>query len=60
MKLDSARTMDQGHLGRMLGRLDDQQVESIVKVIEEYYDDSQAAEDVRQRSDRPLGIHARR
>jgi len=48
MKLDSARTTDQGDLGRMLGRLEAQHVESIVRVVETYYEDHQAAEDVRQ------------
>lgn len=48
MKLDSARGIDQGDLARMLGRLDDVAVECVVNIVEQHYDDHQAAEDVRQ------------
>jgi hypothetical protein len=48
MKLDSARGVDQGDLTRMLGRLDDREVDSIVKIVECYSHDPQAADDVRQ------------
>ncbi len=48
MKLDSARTTDQGDLGRMLGRLDDSEVEQIVTVVTNHYGDPQAADDIRQ------------
>lgn len=48
MKIDSARGIDQADLTRMLGRLDGDAVEEIVRTIERQYDDSQAAEDVRQ------------
>ncbi len=48
MKLDSARTVDQADLGRMLGRVGDEEIADIVRMIQLYYDDEQAAEDVRQ------------
>lgn len=48
MKLDSARGIDQGDLTRMLGRLDDAEVDAIVKVVEKHSHDPQAADDVRQ------------
>ncbi len=48
MKIDSARTVDQGDLGRMLGRLDDSQIEKIIAVVERHYDDYQAPDDIRQ------------
>lgn len=48
MKLDSARGVDQGDLTRMLGRLDENEVEAIVKIVEKHSRDPQAADDVRQ------------
>jgi hypothetical protein len=48
MKLDSARGIDQGDLTRMLGRLDDIEINSIVKMVEKHSHDPQAADDVRQ------------
>ena len=48
MKLDSARGVDQGDLTRMLGRLEDGEVDAIVKVVEKHSHDPQAADDVRQ------------
>ncbi len=48
MKLDSARGIDQGDLTRMLGRLEDSEVDAIVKVVEKHSHDPQAADDVRQ------------
>lgn len=48
MKLDSARTTDQGDLGRMLGRLGDDDVEKIAAVVTKHYADPQAADDIRQ------------
>ncbi|MBC5804292.1 MAG: hypothetical protein GIX03_15100 [Candidatus Eremiobacteraeota bacterium] len=48
MQLDSACGVDQGNLSRMLGRLDDAAIEHILEIVERYYDDHQAAEDVRQ------------
>jgi hypothetical protein len=48
MKIDSARGIDQGDLTRMLGRLDDEQVAAIARVVERYSHDPQAADDVRQ------------
>jgi len=48
MKLDSARGVDQGDLTRMLGRLDDREIDTIVKIVEQHSHDPQAADDVRQ------------
>lgn len=48
MKLDSARGVDQGDLTRILGRLDERQIEAIVSVVEKHSGDPQIAEDVRQ------------
>jgi hypothetical protein len=48
MKLDSARGVDQGDLTRMLGRLDDSEVNEVVKIVERHSHDPQAADDVRQ------------
>ncbi|HTW82843.1 MAG TPA: hypothetical protein VMD91_02105 [Candidatus Sulfotelmatobacter sp.] len=48
MKLDSARAVDQGDLTRTLGRLDAEQVDAIVSIVERYYGDPAAADDVRQ------------
>jgi hypothetical protein len=48
MKLDSARGVDQGDLTRMLGRLDENEVDAIVKIVEKHAHDPQAADDVRQ------------
>ncbi len=48
MKLDSARTIDQADLGRMLGRLNEREVEAVVQIVETHYGDSSAAEDIRQ------------
>lgn len=48
MKLDSARTTDQGDLSRMLGRLSDNEIDHVVTVVARYYDDAQAADDIRQ------------
>lgn len=48
MKLDSARTTDQGDLGRILGRLDDTTIEQVVSLVTKHYGDPQAADDIRQ------------
>jgi len=48
MKLDSARGVDQGDLTRMLGRLEDSEVEAIVQIVERHSHDPQAGDDVRQ------------
>lgn len=48
MKIDSARGIDQGDLTRMLGRLDDEQIEAIAAIVDRHAHDPQAAEDVRQ------------
>ncbi|MBV9438361.1 MAG: hypothetical protein JOZ24_00055 [Candidatus Eremiobacteraeota bacterium] len=48
MKLDSARGIDQGDLGRMLGRLRDDDVEQIVSAVCRHYGDPHAADDIRQ------------
>ncbi|TAM73636.1 hypothetical protein EPN44_13155 [bacterium] len=48
MKIDSARGIDQGDLTRMLGRLDNEQIEAIAAIVDRHAHDPQAAEDVRQ------------
>ena len=48
MKLDSARGVDQGDLTRILGRLDDAEVERVIAMVGRHYADRQAAEDIRQ------------
>ena len=48
MKLDSARGVDQGDLTRILGRLNDAEVERVVALVERHYTDRQVAEDIRQ------------
>jgi len=48
MKIDSARGIDQGDLTRMLGLLDDADVERVVAVVKRHYGDPHGAEDVRQ------------
>jgi hypothetical protein len=48
MKLDSARGVDQGDLTRMLGRLEDSEVNEVVKIVGRHSHDPQAADDVRQ------------
>ena len=48
MKLDSARGVDQGDLTRMLGRLEDSEVEAIARIVERHSHDPQAAYDARQ------------
>ncbi len=48
MKLDAARGIDQGDLSRMLGRLDDAQLENLIAVVGRHLRDPQAMEDIRQ------------
>lgn len=48
MKIDSARGIDQGDLTRMLGLLDEADVERVVAVVQRHYGDPHGAEDVRQ------------
>ncbi len=48
MKIESARGIDQGDLTRMLGRLNEEEVESIAAAVQKYSPDADAAEDVRQ------------
>lgn len=49
MKLDAARSIDQGDLARVLGRLSDEDVERVVAVVAEHYPtDPDALDDVRQ------------
>ena len=48
MKIDSARGIDQGDLTRMLGLLDEAEVEHVVAVVQRHYGDPHGAEDVRQ------------
>jgi len=47
MKLDSARGHDQGDLTRILGRMNDTEVEQTISVLARYLDDGNVAEDVR-------------
>lgn len=48
MKFDSARGVDQGDLTRMLGRLDDVQVEELIREVAGFSGDPSFADDVRQ------------
>jgi hypothetical protein len=49
MKLDAARSVDQGDLSRILGRLADVELDAVAAVVEKYYShDPGALEDVRQ------------
>lgn len=48
MKLDSARVTDQGDLSRMLGRADTATIDNVVDTVLRFYDDPQAADDIRQ------------
>lgn len=48
MKFDSARGIDQADLTRMLGRLDDDQIERVIKIVELYSGDPSVADEVRQ------------
>jgi len=48
MKIDSARGIDQGDLTRMLGLLNDEEVERVIDVVRRHYGDPHGAEDVRQ------------
>ncbi len=48
MKFDSARGIDQGDLTRMLGPLDDEKIEQIVRVVERYSGDPGAGDEIRQ------------
>jgi hypothetical protein len=49
MKLDAARSIDQADLSRMLGRLSDDELDTVTHVIEKHYShDPAAREDVRQ------------
>lgn len=48
MKIDSARTIDQGDLGRMLGRVGENDIAKIAEIVSTYSHDPQAADDVRQ------------
>ncbi len=48
MKLDSARGVDQGDLTRVLGRLNENEIEQLVAVTGKYSADPEIAEDVRQ------------
>jgi hypothetical protein len=48
MKLDSARGVDQGDLTRLLGRLEDSELDAIAKIVECHSHDPQAVDDVRQ------------
>jgi hypothetical protein len=48
MKLDSARGVDQGDLTRILGRLNDAEVEDVVQVVKRHYGDDLIADEIRQ------------
>lgn len=49
MKLDAARSVDQGDLSRILGRLSQAEVDGVVDVVARYYpSDPDALDDVRQ------------
>lgn len=48
MKLDASGGQDQADVERMLGRLDDAEVERVARIVDRYSGDPQAAEDVRQ------------
>jgi hypothetical protein len=48
MKLDASRGQDQADAERMLGRLTDDQVEEIARIVDRYSGDPQAAQDVAQ------------
>ncbi len=52
MKLDAARSVDQGDLSRILGRLSDDELDAVAAVIQKHYGhDPAAIEDVRQYAD---------
>jgi len=48
MKFDSARGIDQADLTRMLGKLDDAQIEEIIDTVERSCGDPAFADDIRQ------------
>jgi len=48
MKFDSARGVDQGDLTRMLGPLDDDKIDQIIKVVERHSGDPNVADEIRQ------------
>jgi|GEM_PF-172410 len=48
MKMDSARGHDTGDLTRILGRMDDFEVEKTISVVSRYLDDESVVEDIKQ------------
>jgi len=48
MKIDASRGQDQADIERMLGRLSDDEVEHVARIVDRYSHDPQAADDVRQ------------
>jgi hypothetical protein len=49
MKLDAARSVDQGDLSRILGRRTDDELDAVAAVVKKHYShDPAALEDVRQ------------
>jgi hypothetical protein len=48
MKFDSARAIDQGDLSRMLGRLNDEECEALIREVAKHSNDPSFADDVRQ------------
>jgi hypothetical protein len=48
MKLDAARAIDQGDLSRMLGRVDENELEAITSVVKEYLREAEIDNEIRQ------------
>jgi len=48
MKLDRARSIDHGDLGRILGRLSNEDLEGVITIVERHYGDPAAPDDLRQ------------
>lgn len=48
MKIDAARSGDQFDLGRMLGRLNESEIEVIVGIVGRHTDDPSIIEDLRK------------
>jgi hypothetical protein len=48
MKLDGARSIDHGDLGRILGRLSNEDLDDVIATVERHYGDPAAPDDLRQ------------
>jgi hypothetical protein len=48
MKLDAARAIDQGDLSRMLGRVDEKQLDAIASAVKEYLPEPEIEDEIRQ------------